>query len=244
MDRAYSCVHPIALGYDMSKKVDRIFSSIHNRYDLMNSVMSMGFDRVWRKRASAEVLSHKKVERVLDVACGTGEFSIMLAKQMKKAGRRISIEGIDMNAKMLSAGRVKIKGRYENIHLEVGDATNINRKSSSFDALTTAFAMRDFDSLERFAAESYRVLKKGGKIVALDMAEPDSRMQRLFFRCYSTMMKMEGMFVDKTAYDFLIESIHGFDKRRLAGILKAAGFRNVKIKNLETGIAFVATGTK
>ncbi len=228
----------------MSEKINGIFSSIHKRYDLMNSIMSMGFDRIWRSRASDEVLSHKKVRTVLDVACGTGEFSIMLANRMEKAGRRVSVYGIDINAKMLSVAREKVRRKYKSIRFGVGDATRIDLKSSSFDIVTTAFAMRDFDSLKRFTEEAYRVLRKGGKIVALDMAEPDSSAQRLFFRCYSAVMKVEGMLVDRAAYDFLIESIHGFDKRKLATALKEAGFKNVRIRNLETGIAFVATATK
>ncbi len=228
----------------MSAKIDRLFSRIHKRYDIMNSVMSVGLDRIWRRDAAAEIASIGKNCKILDVACGTGEFSITITKAMDKIGHKAFIDGIDLNKKMLSIGTKKVSGRYANIKLGVGDATKMRKPSSNYDVVTTAFAMRDFDSLERFAAESYRVLRKGGKIVALDMAEPDTKFQRGFFAVYSKLMVFEGSLVDRNAYEFLVQSIHRFDKKRLVSILKKAGYKNVRIQNLATGVAFIATGKK
>jgi demethylmenaquinone methyltransferase/2-methoxy-6-polyprenyl-1,4-benzoquinol methylase len=117
-------------------------------------------------------------------------------------------------------------------------------RSSSFDVVTSGFALRDFDSTERFAKESYRVLRRGGKIVLLDMSKPNSAVSDLFFKAYFGIMRLEGLFVNNDAYNFLVNSIKSFDIERFRGELEDAGFRRVRVRRLTFGVAFLITGYK
>ncbi|MDE1761726.1 MAG: ubiquinone/menaquinone biosynthesis methyltransferase [Candidatus Micrarchaeota archaeon] len=229
----------------MSKQIDDIFSGIYADYDSMNHLLSMGVDTIWRRAAANEALIEKKSYRVLDIAAGTGEFAIRMAKTARENGRNIQIVGVDYNKGMLSVGKRKIAARgLSNITLEHGDAMSLKYSDSSFDAVTSAFALRDFDSLDRLFKETKRVLKNGGKFVFLDMAMPDDRFGRAFFKQYFKVLKIVGAFVDKNAYDFLFESIMKFDKQNLIRIAKRNGFENVNSHSLLSGVGYYVSGEK
>lgn len=232
----------------MSNKINKMFSDIHKNYDLMNSVLSLGFDRVWRKAATAEIVSalgSGRVNEVLDVACGTGKLSIMVAKSAAKSGIRVHVTGMDFNKDMLGIANAKLSG-HPNIpvRFEEGDALRMDYPSRRFDIVITGLALRDFDDLSMFSQEAHRVLKSGGKLVILEMSKPERGIMRYAFNLYSNIMMAEGMFVDRRAYEFLVESIKTFDKGRMSKLLTESGFDNVHTRSLPSGAAFLMVAHK
>ncbi len=228
---------------EMSEYIDNIFSSVHHNYDLMNTILSLGIDRIWRRHAAIAALHEKKKYQVLDIACGTGEMAKSIYKQATLAGKNIHITGLDYNNKMLGIAKEKFKNN-RHITFEQGDAINIKYPADSFDVVTSAFAMRDFDNLRMFAHEIFRVLRPGGKIMLMDMAAPKRGIHKYFFKFYSRIMLLEGYFVDRNSYSFLVDSIRKFDSDKVARIIKNAGFKNVNITYLQTHVAFMICATK
>ncbi len=227
----------------MSREAQERFSRIHRHYDFFNHLFSLGTDIRWRNAAAREAMLGKKRYKVLDVATGTGDLAIATALRAKSLGKRIIITGIDFNNSMLSHVMPKIRRLgLGNIRAEKGDALHMKFRDSSFDVVTSAFALRNFDNLETFSRELRRVLKNGGKFVLLDMAMP-SRGAGLV-KQYFKMMRLIGSVVNRKAYRFLTESITQFDRRRMVDILKKSGFRDVKIKNLSGEMAFIISGRK
>ena len=229
----------------MSKRIGRMFSDIHRDYDRMNHILSMGIDKSWRKAAAREAIIAKKSYNILDVASGTGDFTIALEKAAREAGKKVRIIGMNFNRDMLKVGNEKItKKKVKNIHLEFGNALSTKYKRASFDVVTSAFALRDFDNLGKFLKEVNRMLKNGGKFVFLEMALPDNKAGRAFFRHYFRLLRKVGATVDKNAYNFLFDSIMEFDKDGLVKKVRLTGFENIKVRNLTSGIGFFISGEK
>ncbi len=228
----------------MSEQINRMFSDIHQKYDLMNHVLSLGIDRVWRNSAAKEAVIDKESYRILDLAAGTGEFAIAIKKACDRSGKNVRIIGLDFNRDMLKVAKEKVKRRGESIRFELGDVLSLRFKNNSFDVVTSAFALRDFDDLNRFTKEVYRVLKRNGKIVLVDMSSPESGFEKYLFKLYFNVMILEGMLVDRNAYSFLVSSIKKFDKKHLLRLLKNNGFKDIKIVDLPSKAAFAVTALK
>ena len=156
---------------DRSKKeqVAAMFDDIAPRYDFLNRFLSAGIDVRWRKKA-LQRLQPLQPKHILDVATGTADVAIMADRLLQPE----KIIGIDISAGMLDAGRVKLqtKGLSERIELQLGDSETINFPDASFDAVTVAFGVRNFENLEKGLAEIYRVLKPGGRLVVLEFSKP------------------------------------------------------------------------
>ena len=219
------------------------FTRIHKHYDFFNHLFSMMADIEWRNDAAMETVMPKRSYTVLDVATGTGDLAIAISKAARASGKTASVIGIDFNTHMLSHARSKARrSRVKNMKFEEGDALHINYPNSSFDVVASGFALRNFDSLDKFAAEAGRVTKKGGKIVMLDMAKPDHAPQ--FMKAYFKVLEAIGSLVARNAYRWLTYSIMRFDKEKAAGIFRRHGFSEVRVTNLRYGVAFIITGTK
>jgi len=221
-----------------------MFSDIHKNYDLMNHVLSFGIDCAWRRRAAEESVIDKTNYRILDLASGTGDLAIEMHRACTRHGVRAKILGIDFNDDMLKIAREKTKKLGLNITFEHGDALNLGFPNGSFEVVASAFGLRNFDSLERFVKETHRVLKKGGKLVLMDMAAPDPGLMHEFFKLYSKIIILEGSLIDKGAYAFLVSSIKKFDKKRLVKILEKQGFEGINLMGLPSGMAFLVTAHK
>jgi demethylmenaquinone methyltransferase / 2-methoxy-6-polyprenyl-1,4-benzoquinol methylase len=228
----------------MSEEINSMFSDIHEKYDTMNHVLSLGIDKIWRENAAKETIIYKKSYKILDLAVGTGEFAIAIKKACDNSRKDVSILGVDFNKDMLKVAKAKVKKLHANIKLELGDVLNLKLKDNSFDVVTSAFALRDFDNLDKFIKEVRRVLKRNGKIVLMDMSSPQSGLMKYLFRLYSNIMILEGMLVDRNAYSFLVSSIEKFDTKNLLKLLKNNGFKKVTLKSLPFGAAFVVTASK
>lgn len=229
---------------EFEDKVDHIFSNIHKEYDLMNHVMSLGIDKIWRKNAAKEAILKNTAYALLDVGAGTGDLSIAIKEMGDFSGKKIKITAVDSNKDMLAIAKQKIKTKGFKIRLMRGDALKLKFGNSSFDIVVSAFAPRDFSNLEAAVSEFNRVLKKGGKLVILEMAEPDTRFGKFLFFLYSRVILLEGFFINEEAYRFLIDQIYKFDKKNLIKILNENGFNQIKIKPQLSGVAFILIAEK
>ena len=230
----------------MSERIQKLFTNYHKKYDRANHIYSLGIDRKWRQDAATEAIINKHMYKILDIAAGTADLAIMIADEAIEEGKSVEITGIDFNKEMLSLGREKIRKKgINNISLEWGDALNIEAKDSSFDVATSAFALRNFDDINKFFKELHRVLKKNGKFVILEMGNPDKAAQRAIFQFYfGILMRPVGYIIGIDAYKWLLKSITNFDKKKAISMLKSSGFRNVKTRSLATGVGFLITGYK
>lgn len=230
---------------EKKQQVANMFDRIAFRYDFMNRFLSGGIDVRWRKKAISE-LKEIKPQIILDVATGTADVAIMMAKYLHPK----KIIGIDISEGMLELGRKKIANQKLNsfIELRAGDSEAINFPDDSFDAITVAFGARNFASLEKGLEEMLRVLKPGGKLVVLEFSKPK---QFFFKRIYSLYMKIAaagiGKFVAKNreAYEYLNESVNAFPEgSNFLDILIKAGYTNTYLKTLSLGICTIYCGRK
>ena len=242
----HDTVVPFEQSTDSKKKqVANMFDQIAFRYDFLNRFLSGGIDVYWRKKAVAE-LKEIQPKILLDVATGTGDLAIMAEKYLHPS----KITGIDISEGMLEKGREKLKriGKTAIITLESGDSEAINFPDSSFDAITVAFGVRNFQDLEKGLQEMLRVLKPGGKLVVLEFSKPK---QSLFKGFYNVYMKVVtpgiGTWISKNkeAYKYLTSSVKAFPEgETFLHILNKTGFTNTYLKRLSLGICTIYCGRK
>ena len=232
---------------DQSKKeqVATMFNDIAGKYDFLNRFLSAGTDIGWRKKALKQ-LESIDAKKLLDVATGTADVAIMAAKQFKLT----KIIGIDISDGMLDVGRQKIvKANLQNtIELLNGDSEAINFPDNTFDAVTVAFGVRNFEDLEKGLSEIKRVLKPTGKLVVLEFSKPIlpgvKTMYNLYMKIITpTVGKMISK--NKVAYAYLDESIQKFPEgKNFITILNNIGYTNTYYKKLSLGICSIYCGTK
>ena len=222
-----------------------MFDSIAYRYDFLNRFLSAGIDVSWRKKALNQ-LKEKNSARILDVATGTADFAIM-ASDILKAKKII---GIDISNGMLQHGRKKIEklGLSQNIELLYGDSESIHFEDNSFDAVTVAFGVRNFQNLEKGLSEIIRVLKPGGKLVILEFCKPKLWAVKAIYGLYMKIVApgMGKLFSkNRSAYKYLDESIQKFPERENFTIsLDRLGYTNTYYKPLSLGICSIYCGEK
>ncbi len=233
---------------EQSKKeqVEIMFDNIAPTYDKLNHIMSLNIDRVWRRRVM-RIVRRAKAHKIMDVATGTGDLAIAMAKRVD----RIQILGVDLSEEMLAVARRKVEkqGLEERIMLAKGDAENLDMVSSeSIDAATVAFGVRNFENIERGLSEIYRTLKPGGKLVVLEFSMPKNRLVRWVYSQYAHRLlpRIGGMISkDKKAYTYLPDSVEEFPApERFAEILRGVGFKSVKTRSQSFGIAYIYDATK
>ena len=225
-----------------SKKVqiERMFDKIAPRYDLLNRVLSLGIDVWWRRRALGYLRTSAPAE-ILDVATGTADVAIMAAKMLKP--RRVV--GIDIANQMLDIGRVKIgkEGLDPVIELETGDCENLQFADKTFDAVTVAFGVRNFENLETGLAEMLRVLRPGGQAVILEFSRPRLfPFKQLYNAYFKYVLPLIGRLTsrDIRAYTYLFESVQAFPEGAdFLKILSKTGYQNSRCERLTLGICSI-----
>ncbi len=224
-------VLPYADGGSKTKQITEMFDHIAGQYDRMNRLMSLGQDRVWRRKAiDALEVCHPK--RVLDVATGTGDFAIAVAERLKPE----RVLGVDLSREMMNVGKGKVaeRGLSDVVDFTQGDSTDLRLEDGSFDAVTVAFGVRNFSSLEKGLKEINRVLVGGGMLAILEMTEPNNALLRLGYKVYTKLCLpvMAKLFAkDLKAYDYLPASIQAFPKDdEMRNLLKMCGFQSVEIR--------------
>lgn len=227
-----------------SEQVADLFDSIAQTYDFLNHFLSGGVDFYWRWRA-IRLLNNPKPKCLLDVACGTADFSIAAVKYGIE-----TIYGIDIAEKMLSIGNNKIqkKGYAEHIKLEMGNAESIRFDSEFFDAAIVAFGVRNFENLEKGLSEILRVLKPNGSILVLEFSKPNSfPSKQIYFFYFKFVLPLIGKFISKhnEAYNYLPDTVMNFPEGEIfLNILNNVGFKNTRQHRMTFGIATAYTGVK
>ncbi len=226
------------------EKVRTMFNDIAPKYDLLNHVLSMGIDKLWRKKVRKKV-AEINPKRILDIATGTGDLAIELAKLNPQ-----EIIGADIAADMLEVGKKKIKkkGLDTIIKLEQGDAENLNFKTGYFDAVTVAFGVRNYENLLQGLKEMHRVLRPGGIVAILEFSKPSAfPIKNIYNFYFKNILPNIGKTVSKNdeAYTYLPESVQQFPEgREFMKVMKQAGYSNIAQKRMTFGIATIYTGIK
>ena len=231
---------------DLSKKgqVEKMFNNISKEYDILNRVISFGIDVSWRKKI-VKILKSKNPSTILDVATGTGDLAIAMAKTNAN-----KIIGLDISKGMLDVGIEKIKKKNLNntIDMVIGDSENLKYEDNFFDAVTVSFGVRNFESLDSGLSEIFRVLKPNGSLVILETSNPTKFPFKQFYRFYSkfilpTIGKIFSK--DKVAYNYLSESSAEFPYgEKFNNILKKIGFTNVVDFPQTFGVATIYVASK
>lgn len=225
-------------------QVARMFDNISQRYDFLNHFLSLGIDRIWRKKAIDALKAHKP-KLILDVATGTGDFAIQSLRLHPD-----KVIGIDISEGMLSQGRIKLNEKQltDKVELLSGDSENIPFPENKFDAVTVAFGVRNFENLEAGLMEIYRVLKPYGNVVVLEFSKPGQFPFKQIYNFYfRAILPKLGRFISKdpAAYTYLPESVKAFpDGDDFVRILRNVGFKEITCRTLTFGISTIYTGQK
>ncbi|MCL3781574.1 bifunctional demethylmenaquinone methyltransferase/2-methoxy-6-polyprenyl-1,4-benzoquinol methylase UbiE [Prolixibacteraceae bacterium JC049] len=221
-----------------------MFDNIARRYDLLNHVLSLGIDRLWRKKA-VNLLKKDKPANILDIATGTGDFAI---EAMKIPA--CTVVGIDISEGMLEKGREKLQanGFASRIELQKGDSEDLKFDTNTFAAITAGFGVRNFENLEKGLSEMHRVLKPTGKVCILEFSKPTAfPIKQIYGFYFKFILPTLGRMVSKddSAYTYLPESVYEFpDGEAFLKKLNKVGFKNTKQVKLTFGIASLYLGEK
>lgn len=227
------------------QQVATMFNNISGTYDFLNHFLSLGIDVIWRKKAINSLKSIQP-KMILDVATGTGDFAFESLKILKPD----RIIGVDISQGMLNVAQKKIDKRKLNDKMEVqlGDSENLVFENESFDAVTVAFGVRNFENLQNGLDDIYRVLRPGGKAVVLEFSNPKKFPVKQFYNFY--FQKVTPFFgklfsKDKRAYSYLPESVVQFaEGEKFVALLEKAGFKNVLVKPQTFGICSIYIADK
>jgi demethylmenaquinone methyltransferase/2-methoxy-6-polyprenyl-1,4-benzoquinol methylase len=222
---------------EKTKQVEAMFDNIAPTYDQLNHRLSWNIDRGWRKKA-IKALAPYKPQMMLDIATGTGDFAI-LAAQMLHPKKLI---GADISEGMMAVGRQKVEqlGLADVISFEREDCLALSYADESFDAVTAAFGIRNFQNLEQGLSEMCRVLRKGGHLSIAELTTPVAFPMKQLFRVYShTVLPLYGRLIshDQSAYSYLTATIEAFPQGELmVDILQRVGFSKASFRRLTFGI--------
>lgn len=227
------------------KQVSRMFDSIAPYYDFLNHFLSLGIDVRWRKKAIKE-LEALAPQRILDVATGTGDVAIEMARQLRPK----EIIGLDISKEMLAVGRKKITKKSLDTVIEMvhGDSENLPYADNSFDAISVAFGVRNFENLNAGLSEMFRVLKPGGKLVVLEFSKPKVfPIKQLFNFYFKYILPQIGKITSKnaSAYSYLYRSVQVFpDGKDFQTNLEKVGYKATTWEGLTFGICSIYTAVK
>ncbi|CAA0220463.1 bifunctional demethylmenaquinone methyltransferase/2-methoxy-6-polyprenyl-1,4-benzoquinol methylase UbiE [Tenacibaculum maritimum] len=226
------------------EQVAKMFNNISKDYDGLNRVISFGIDISWRKKV-VSLVGKNNPKKILDIATGTGDLAIMLAKTNPD-----KIIGLDISEGMLEVGKQKILNAKlaDTIEMVVGDSENMPFDNDTFDAITVSFGVRNFENLDKGLKEIKRVLKPGGTFVVLETSNPTKFPFKQGYQFYTSfILPFIGKLFskDKVAYSYLSESANSFPfGKEFNNILEKNGFKNAKNQPVTFGVASIYTSTK
>jgi demethylmenaquinone methyltransferase/2-methoxy-6-polyprenyl-1,4-benzoquinol methylase len=230
-----------------SSGVQKMFSDIAPRYDFLNALLSCRRDKYWRKEAVDE-LSMESNGICLDIATGTGDIALEIAG--RKNLRNLMIAGMDFSINMLNLAskKIKEKGLQDSIRLQAGSAENLAFRENSFNGVVTAFGVRNFSDVNKGLNEMKRVLKSDGKLVILEFSFPTNIILKTGYKLYfDIILPLIGKFISghSDAYQYLSRSVSSFPERDdFVCIIRNAGFKDVKYRDLTFGIVTIYSGIK
>ena len=238
-------IKPYGKEGEKGKLVEEMFDNIAPTYDTLNHRLSWDIDKGWRKKAIHQLLPFQP-KTILDIATGTGDFAILSAKELRPQ-RMI---GIDISEGMMKIGQKKVEaeGLQHIVSFKKDDCTHLSFDDNSFDAVTAAFGIRNFQNLDQGLSEMYRVLKPNGHLSIVELTTPVSFPMKQLFKLYShTILPVYGKLISKdtSAYSYLTKTIEAFPQGEvMLDILRKAGFKNASFKRLTFGICTMYFATK
>lgn len=240
----HDSVTPYSDESSKNTQVARMFDNISGRYDFLNTLLSAGIHKGWRRKC-VKILEAQQPQTILDVATGTGDFAIACAKL-----NPLKITGIDISEGMMKVGREKLKHLHLDhlITLNYGNAEELNLPENHFDAIVVGFGVRNFQNLELGLSNLYKVLKPGGTLLVLEFSYPDNRIVKALYNFYfSYITPLIGRIFskDRRAYAYLTESVKAFPHNQdFVEILNKGGYKESSFVPLSFGIAAIYTGRK
>jgi demethylmenaquinone methyltransferase/2-methoxy-6-polyprenyl-1,4-benzoquinol methylase len=226
------------------EEVAEMFNNISAKYDFLNHFLSLGIDKLWRKKA-VKMLKTIQPNRILDIATGTGDFAIESLSLKPE-----EVVGLDISEGMLEKGREKmVKRKVDHIvSMRLGDSEEIPFEDNYFDALTVGFGVRNFQNLEKGLTEMLRVVRPGGMLIILEFSKPKKFPVKQYFHFHSKyIIPFFGKTISKdaSAYTYLPESVAVFPEgKNFETILVQLGYKNVNSTLVSGGIATIYAGTK
>lgn len=224
-------------------QVEDMFDNIAPKYDLLNRVLSLKIDVLWRNKL-VKMMKNDNPQEVLDVATGTGDLAITIEK-----GTNAKVIGLDLSQQMLNVGVIKIKklNLDGKISMQKGDAENLPFEDNRFDAVSVAFGVRNFENLKKGLAELRRVVKDNKSVYILEFSKVEGLMGPLYMFYFKNILPAIGRLVskDNRAYTYLPDSVNAFPfGEKMKQILLDTGFKKVEYKKLSLGIATIYKATK
>lgn len=244
MNMKHDKVTPYNNSAPKKEQVAQMFNNISGRYDFLNSLLSFGIHKGWRKKC-VSLLKAKNPKIILDVATGTADFAIECAKLNPE-----KILGIDISEGMMQVGREKIRNLHLDklIFLEEGNAETVIYPDNTFDAIVVGFGVRNFQNLQNGLANLNRILKPGGQIVILEFSYPRNPLIKAgynFYFSYITPLIGKIFSKDPRAYSYLMESVKAFPNNDdFVAIMNETGFKNSGFSSLSMGVAAIYHGSK
>lgn len=238
-------IKPYEEGKEKAKQVEEMFDNIAPNYDTLNHRLSWDIDKGWRRKAIKQLMTFKP-KKMLDIATGTGDFAILAAQMLSPE----ELIGADISEGMMEIGRKKVKqASLDNIiSFKKEDCLSLTFADNTFDAVTAAFGIRNFQDLDKGLSEMCRVLKPGGHLSIVELTQPVSfPMKQLFWIYSQTFLPLYGKIVskDKSAYRYLTATIEAFPQgETMMDILKKAGFSNAQFRRLTFGICTLYLASK
>ena len=228
------------------EKVQQMFDDIAPSYDRLNHLLSLGIDKIWRRKALREIVDGSQ-QKILDVACGTGDSTIAIAKAAALGSK---ITGADISRAMMEPLMRKAahEGVHDRIKLIVADALALPFPDGTFDRVTCAFGVRNFEDKSKGLEEFRRVLKDGGRAVILELSVPEKQWVRTLYDMYFVhILPLIGGMVsgNRAAYRYLPSSVHAFPPAPVfCAMMENAGFRAVRCRSFTFGLCRLYAGEK
>ncbi len=226
-------------------QVRDMFDTIAPDYDFMNRAMTLGIDRRWRRKA-IDMVSSLPHDDILDIATGTADLAILMAKRLDP----LTVTGIDLSARMLAKGREKVAEEElsETVTLVEGDCLKLPFPDESFDLVTCAFGVRNFENLLAGYREMLRVLRPGATVCIIELSTPESALVKPFYNLYTRgIIPALGRIVssDRRAYSYLPESIAAVPQgKKMTELMERAGFTRCSFKPLTFGVCTIYTASR
>ena len=225
--------------------IRKLFNNIAADYDRLNHLLSLNIDKIWRRKAVRQIVDVRKPLRVLDVACGTGDLTIEIARRVAPGSQ---VTGIDLSEGMMAIGREKIARAGVAAEMVLGDCEALPYEANQFDRIAVGFGVRNFEHMERGVREMFRVLVPGGRLLILELSLPTNTFIRQCYKFYfQKILPIVGGMISGNygAYDYLPASVINFPvPKRFLEMMEQAGFCELKQKPLTFGICRIYIGTK
>ena len=227
---------------DKNKLVNSVFSDVHNKYDLMNDIMSLGIHRAWKEKFISW-MNPQPETKLIDVASGTGDIAKLFLDKTKNSGQ---ITCVEPNTEMLNQGKKKLKS-FKNIEWINTPAEKIPTEDNAFDYYSISYGIRNVSDINTVLKEAYRVLKPGGRFMCLEFSKINNELLNFLYKNYSKAIPALGKYIvgSSKPYEYLINSIDAFySQEKLLELIIKNGFANVEYRNLTNGVSAIHSGWK